>query len=120
MNKNRSYRIIIAQFLLVWMCSIIISGVIFMHKEITAQGEFVTHIHPYDLGEKKHHKHHSDAEIRFLDIVFQGSYLNWSPFVYESPIQQILSYIDFAQKTFSEVKQPLHCAGGRAPPIHLA
>ena len=69
MHRLASYRLLVANFLLVWMCGIIISGVVFMHKEVTSNGEIVTHIHPYNLNEKKHHQHHSDAEIRFLDIV---------------------------------------------------
>ncbi len=120
MHTINTYRQNIARFLVFWMCAIIISGVVFMHKEVTSTGEFVTHIHPYNLGEKKHHTHHSDAEIRFLDIVFQGSYLNWTSVTYVAPVLQVVLEIDFAEKTFSEIKQALQFYTGRAPPISLA
>lgn len=120
MHKIHPYRLIIAHFLLFWICGIIISGIVFMHKEVTSTGEIVTHIHPYDLGEKKHHQHHSDDEIKYLDIVFQGSYLNWESQTYTAPIQQVLTEIHFAEKTFAKIKQYISFNTGRDPPTHLA
>jgi len=102
------------------MCGIITSGVVFMHKEVTSTGEIVTHIHPYNLGEKKHHHHHSDAEIRFLDIVFQGSYLNWSPYVFEAPILPEFNIIEFGIRTFNIILQVHNICAGRGPPSILA
>lgn len=32
---------------------IIISGVVFMHKEVTSTGEIITHIHPYNFTKKR-------------------------------------------------------------------
>ena len=101
MHRLASYRLLVANFLLVWMCGIIISGVVFMHKEVTSNGEIVTHIHPYNLNEKKHHQHHSDAEIRFLDIVYQASYLDWFPFVFEAPILPEFIIFEFGYGNFN-------------------
>jgi len=91
-----------------------------MHKEVTSTGEIVTHIHPYNLGEKKHHQHHSDAEIRFLDIVFQGTYLNWSPFVFEAPFQPEFIVIEFGYETYNILIQVREIHAGRGPPSYLA
>ncbi|SDL37276.1 Uncharacterised protein [Sphingobacterium mizutaii] len=120
MHRLTSYRQFVAHFLLVWMCGIIISGVVFMHKEVTSTGEIVTHIHPYNLGEKNHHHHHSDAEIRFLDIVYQGSYLHWSPFVFEVPILPEFNVYEFGFKTFNIIFQIHDIRAGRGPPSFLA
>lgn len=120
MHKISPYRQFIAHFLFFWMCGIIVSGVVFMHKEVTSTGEIVTHVHPYNLGEKKHHQHHSDDEIRFLDIVFQGSYLHWEAQSYVAPIQQVLIEIDYAEQTFAEIKQYINFRVGRDPPYYLA
>ncbi|MFZ4262534.1 hypothetical protein ACFRAE_10835 [Sphingobacterium sp. HJSM2_6] len=120
MHTINTYRQNIASFLVIWMFAIIISGVVFMHKEVTSTGEFVTHIHPYNLGEKKQHQHQSDAEIRFLDIVFQGSYLQWNSITYIAPILQVVLEIDFAAQIFSEIKQSLQFYTGNSPPITLA
>ncbi len=120
MHRLTSYRQLVANLLLVWMCSIIVSGVVFMHKEVTSTGEIVTHIHPYNLGEKTHHHHHSDAEIRFLDIVFQGSYLDWSPFTYEVPIQTEFTIVEFGYQTYTTLFRTLEIRVGRDPPSYLA
>lgn len=120
MHKLTIYRKSVAQFLLVWICAIITSGVVFMHKEVTSTGLVVTHIHPYNLGEKKHHKHQSDDEIRFLDIVFQGSYINWDPVTYSEPLPQVIIEISYADKQYLEVHKTIYFKSGRAPPIHLA
>ena len=120
MHRLTSYRQLLAHFLLVWMCGIITSGVVFMHKEVTSTGEIVTHIHPYNLGEKKHHQHHSDAEIRFLDIVYQGSYLNWSPFVFEAPIQPEFTVFEFGYRTYNILLQDHEIHSGRGPPSYIS
>ncbi len=46
-----------------------------MHKEVTSKGEIVTHIHPYDFTKKQKHHHKSDAEIHFLDVLYQGTFI---------------------------------------------
>ena len=48
-----------------------------MHKHTTASGKIVIHVHPYDLtndgSDSQHHK--TESEIHFLDVVFQGQFL---------------------------------------------
>lgn len=75
-NNIATYRRLFASLLALWMSLIVISGIVFMHKEVTSNGEIITHIHPYDFTKKKDKSHHkNDAEIRYLDVVFQGSFL---------------------------------------------
>ncbi|MGJ1203994.1 hypothetical protein [Sphingobacterium lactis] len=120
LHKLLTYRQLVANFLLVWMLAIITSGVVFMHKEVTSTGEIVTHIHPYNLGEKNHHKHHSDAEIRILDIVYQGTYLNWSPVTFQAAIQPEFAIMEFQVSTFQVFSIDLDIPSGRGPPNFLA
>lgn len=115
-HKLFAYRRTVASLLLVWVWGIIISGVVFMHKEVTSTGEIVTHIHPYNLAEKHHHEHHSDAEIHFLDIVFQGSYLNWSPVTFDLPIRTEFQYVFFGEKPFHLSHQDGADPTSRGPP----
>jgi hypothetical protein len=69
-----------------WMTLIVISGIVFMHKEVTSKGEIVTHIHPYDFTNKQKHHHKSDAEIHFLDILYQGTFIESDFVTFEDPI----------------------------------
>ncbi len=72
-----------------------------MHKEVTSDGEIITHVHPYDFTKKKNqHQHKTDAEIRYLDVVFQGSFVEPSfvtlsiPIRLEYEIQRLFNYSD--------------------------
>lgn len=89
LQLTHTYRRLSAYLLAGWMCAIIVSGVVFMHKEVTSTGEIVTHVHPYDFT-NKHQKHHhkSDAEIQYLNIVFQGSFLETDFVQFEAPFFQ--------------------------------
>lgn len=83
------YRKTLAYVLSLWFMTVVISGAIFTHKEVTSTGEIVIHNHPYDFtqtGQKKHH--HSDSEIHFLDVVFLSTFTP-TPFFYFdfSPIE---------------------------------
>ncbi|MGO1520819.1 MAG: hypothetical protein ACTHZ1_00070 [Sphingobacterium sp.] len=115
-HKLFAYRRTVAAFLFIWTWSIIVSGVVFMHKEVTSTGEIVTHIHPYNLGEKHHHEHHSDAEIHFLDIVFQGSYLDWSPTSFDLPVRAEFNYLWFGERTYVLANQDGIEPTSRGPP----
>jgi len=68
------------------MTLIVISGIVFMHKEVTSKGEIVTHIHPYDFTKKQKHQHKSDAEIHFLDLLHQGTFIESDFINFEVPI----------------------------------
>ncbi|MBP3942372.1 hypothetical protein J5U18_02145 [Sphingobacteriaceae bacterium WQ 2009] len=84
------------------MSSIIISGVIFMHKEITSTGEIITHIHPYNFGEKNKHQHDSDAQIRLLDVLYHGTYLEPS-FTNHSFLAPTFFTINYSSTIFDDV-----------------
>ena len=85
-NTFATYRRYIASILAVWMSMIIISGIVFIHKEVTSTGEIVIHVHPYDFTHNTKHKHESDAEIQYLNVLFHGSFIESEFFVFESPI----------------------------------
>ena len=85
-NTISPYRRLIASLLATWMSMIVISGIVFMHKEVTSKGEIVTHIHPYDFTKKQKHHHKSDAEIRFLDVLHYGTFTQSEFITYEVPI----------------------------------
>jgi len=82
----------------VWMMMIVISGIVFMHKEITSTGEIVIHVHPYDFTQKsKKHHHKSDAEIQYLNVVFSGAYVATDFLVYEKPLPPFEYRINYAE-----------------------
>ena len=56
-----------------------------MHKEVTSKGEIITHIHPYDFTKKQKQHHKSDAEIRFLDVLYQGTFIESELITFEIP-----------------------------------
>ena len=87
-----TYRRLIASLLAGWMSVIIISGIVFIHKEVTSKGEIVTHIHPYDFTNKSKHHHHSDAEIQFLNVLFHGSFIETDLVAFEIPVFQEFRY----------------------------
>ena len=85
-NTISTYRRLIASLLTCWMSLIVISGIVFMHKEVTSKGEIFTHIHPYDFTKKQKHQHKSDAEIRFLDVLYQGTFIESDFITFETPL----------------------------------
>lgn len=75
------------------MSLIIISGIIFIHKEVTSTGEIVVHVHPYDFTDKSQkHQHQSDAEIQYLNVLFHGAFLETTLVAFETPIFQEFTY----------------------------
>ncbi len=83
---GKSFRILIAYVQVVLLIGIIGSGTLFMHKHTTSSGQIIVHTHPYNLktdpdGTK--HKH-TDNEIHFLDVVFNGSYLQTDGLVFDA------------------------------------
>jgi len=112
------YRSSIAAILSVWMMIIIISGVVFMHKEVTSTGEIITHIHPYDFTKKqKPHHHKSDAEIQYLNVVFLGAYLQSDFTVLEIPLSPLVFFIDFKEITISSTIASVTEYHLRGPPL---
>lgn len=93
-----------------WMGMIIISGVVFIHKETTSTGEIVIHVHPYDItGDSQKHHHNSDAEIQFLNVLFHGSFTETSFLVLEAPIFTEFPYVFYT---------PYHKAYHKYTPQH--
>lgn len=112
-----TYRSLIAYLLSAWTVAIIISGVVFMHKEITSTGEIITHIHPYDFTKKgKPHHHDSDAEIQYLNVVFAGAFLAPDLLVFEMSITPRALRIHFAEIAEITVSNPIFHYDLRGPP----
>lgn len=85
---GKLFRVLIAYIQTVLLVSIVGSGMLFMHKHTTSSGQIVIHVHPYNLktdpdGTK--HKH-SENEIHFLDVVFNGSYIQTKSFAFDATI----------------------------------
>ncbi|MFD1769514.1 hypothetical protein [Sphingobacterium suaedae] len=103
---STTYRSFVASLLSAWMIAIIISGVVFMHKEVTSTGEIITHVHPYDFTKKgKSHHHHSDGEIQYLNVVFAGAFLANDLLVYElalTPRHLRIHYAELIESVRSE------------------
>lgn len=114
---STTYRTLIAGLLSAWMMIIVISGVVFMHKEVTSTGEIITHIHPYDFtkGKQQHH-HESDAEIQYLNVVFNGTYIQTDFVIFEMPIPALSFTIDYAQLSFQEALASITEKQSRGPP----
>ncbi|HLS96747.1 hypothetical protein BC792_101112 [Sphingobacterium allocomposti] len=93
-----TYRSIIAYLLSAWMVVIIVSGVVFMHKEVTSTGEIITHVHPYDFTKKGKPDHHkSDAEIQYLNVVFAGAFVASDTLIYEIALSPLYLRIYYAE-----------------------
>lgn len=69
---------------------IIISGVIFMHKEVKSNGEIVMHNHPYDFTNDQPRPQESDDEIDFLNVVYYQNFVQSEFIVFEEPILTIV------------------------------
>lgn len=82
---TRNLRQLIASFQLALMSLIIISGVIFMHKEVKSNGEIVMHTHPYDFT-KKQKPQETDDQIDYLNVIYQNTYVQATFLVLELPI----------------------------------
>ncbi|WP_140937385.1 hypothetical protein [Sphingobacterium lumbrici] len=114
-----TYRRLFASLLAGWMCVIVISGVVFMHKEITSSGEIVTHIHPYDFTDQSHKNHHkSDGEIQYLNIVFQGSFISSDFIIFELPFFQEFQFENYTYYSYREYTSVFNSYYLRGPPRH--
>lgn len=68
------------------MSLIIISGVIFMHKEVKSTGEIVMHNHPYDFTSDQPRPQETDDQIDFLNIVYHQHTVQNALIFFEEPI----------------------------------
>lgn len=83
-----SFRVCIAYLQTLLLISIVGSGMLFMHKHTTSSGQIIVHIHPYNLkSDPDGTKHkHTENEIHFLDVVFNGSYLQTPELAFDAAI----------------------------------
>lgn len=100
---------------------IISSGMLFMHKHQTSSGKIVIHVHPYNLAKDqdatKHY--HTDAEAHFLDVVFNGSYLQTNFVAYESPSPINLTDSSIKESPSDVIASLDHKIFLRGPPLSL-
>ena len=87
-----------------------------MHKEVTSKGEIVTHVHPYDFTEKNKHHHTNDNEIQFLNVVFQGNFLENSFINFETPFFQEFYITEHQYSAFTYYKTTIIHHDLRGPP----
>lgn len=90
-----------------------------MHKEVTSKGEIVTHIHPYDFTNKQKHHHKSDAEIHFLDLLFQGTFIESDFITFEVPIISEFTLEDVITYSSSLIAVNIFHAFLRGPPSFI-
>lgn len=116
---STTYRSYAAGLLSLWMMIIIVSGVVFMHKEVTSSGEIITHVHPYDFTKKgTSHHHESDGEIQYLNVVFAGNFLLSEMFIFQTPLRTFISYVEYASLTQRSLTQVLLYYHLRGPPTY--
>lgn len=114
-----TYRSFVAGLLSLWTIAIIVSGVVFMHKEVTTSGEIITHVHPYDFTKKgQSHHHESDGEIQYLNVVFAGSFLLSEMYIFQTPIRTVTSYLRYADLTAYPQTATIRHYHLRGPPVN--
>ena len=84
-KTTRNLRQLIASFQLALMSLIILSGVVFMHKEVKSTGEIVMHTHPYDFT-KKQKPQETDDQIEYLNVIYHNTYVQTEFTVLELPV----------------------------------
>lgn len=114
-------RIALAYFQMILLISILLSGMVFMHKHTTSSGQVIVHVHPYNLKtdpEGKKHKH-TDREIHFLDVVFSGTFIETAPHEFEVPTWGIWvenHFIDQVKNPFNSTYLHFYLRG---PPANV-
>jgi len=87
-------RQLVALCQLVLMSLIIISGVVFMHKEVKSSGEIVMHTHPYDFT-KKQKPQETDDQIEYLNVIYHNTYVQTEFTVLELPIAHVVKQVSY-------------------------
>lgn len=118
MKIGEQIRIALAYVQLLLLVGITGSGMLFMHKHTTSSGAIVVHIHPYNLKKDPDAKHHhSDNQIHFLDVVFQGYYLLTEFTDISAPLAQEVAKIRLIDGNDPFVDQMINHLRPRAPPF---
>lgn len=95
---------------------IIISGVIFMHKEVKSNGEIVMHNHPYDFTNDQPRQQESDDQIDFLNVVYHQNFVQSEFIVFEEPIRTIFHVYSYQVYTPVSYNRIVNHAFLRGPP----
>lgn len=112
-KTTRNLRQLIASVQLVLMSWIIISGVVFMHKEVKSTGEIVMHTHPYDFT-KKEKPQETDDQIDYLNVIYQNTYVQTEFTVLELPIPkeiQLTVYCSACPEVTTITNSPYYLRG---------
>lgn len=115
-KTTKSPRQLIAFCQLVLMSLIIISGVVFMHKEVKSTGEIVMHTHPYDFT-KKQKPQETDDQIEYLNVIYHNTYVQTEFTVLEFPIPREVKeehYNSFCPEAITTTIDHYHLRG---PPL---
>lgn len=96
---------------------IIISGVIFMHKEVKSNGEIVMHNHPYDLTNDQPRQQESDDQIDFLNVVYHQNFVQSEFIVFEEPIRSVIHIYGYQSYTPIITNRVIDHAFLRGPPL---
>ncbi|MCS3553194.1 MULTISPECIES: hypothetical protein [unclassified Sphingobacterium] len=116
MSKNIHIRKILASMQLALISLIIISGVIFMHKEVKSNGEIVMHNHPYDFTNDQPRPQESDDQIDFLNVVYNQNFVQSEFIVFEQPIRTIVHIYSYQVYTPVVTNRVVDHAFLRGPP----
>lgn len=121
MIYKQKIRTILAYAQALLLITIVGSGMLFMHKHQTSSGKIVIHVHPYNLKtDPEGAKHqHTDNEAHFLDVVFNGSYLQADIASVETPMSIILTGTLFQKIPSNITQQPDLKIFLRGPPQFL-
>lgn len=119
MSKNIHIRKILASMQLALISLIIISGVIFMHKEVKSNGEIVMHNHPYDFTNDQPRPQESDDQIDFLNVVYNQNFVQSEFIVFEQPIRTVVHIYSYQVYTPVVTNRVVDHAFLRVPQILL-
>ncbi|MDR2274192.1 MAG: hypothetical protein LBF27_25010 [Sphingobacterium sp.] len=112
-KTTRNLRQLIASFQLALMSLIILSGVVFMHKEVKSTGEIVMHTHPYDFT-KKEKPQETDDQIDYLNVIYQNTYVQAEFIILELPIPreiQTIGYNSICPEVSTATNSPYYLRG---------
>ncbi|UIR56239.1 hypothetical protein LZQ00_00060 [Sphingobacterium sp. SRCM116780] len=117
MSYKVNIRNILASMQLALMSLIIISGVIFMHKEVKSNGEIVMHNHPYDFTSDQPRPQESDDQIDFLNVVYHQNFIQSEFILFEEPILTAFRVYSYQVYTAFFSNRIVDHAFLRGPPI---
>jgi hypothetical protein len=121
-NYSVHMRSWLARFFLAFMSTMVLSGVFFLHKHTTRDGQIVVHVHPYDVfgdDEEFPDHHSSDSEIYHFNVQYSGQYLSVALDVLEIPHSIALGECPFWVGQIGFAQDPLSYSYLRGPPVKM-